>query len=49
MKLTMVLAVVGETLSKLYDDQGKGEGVELSMSDIFGTFDGGFCEGPVSG
>ena len=45
MKLTMVLVVSRETLSKLCDDdQGEGEGVKLSVSDIFGTFDEGFGE-----
>ena len=45
MKLTMVLVVLRETLSKLCDDdQGEGEGVKLSVSDIFGTFDESFGE-----
>ena len=45
MKLTMVLVVLRETLSKLCDDdQDEGEDVKLSVSDIFGTFDEGFGE-----
>ena len=40
-KLTIVLPV-GEPLGKLYeDDQGEGEGVELSVIGVSGTFGGG--------